>query len=60
MAGGFLSEAETGFTGMKYYFNSYTRRGRFNCVAAVYGTIVGAVLLKKMTKKKKPAEVKCD
>lgn len=25
-----MSDAEAGFTGWKYYFNSYTRRGRFN------------------------------
>lgn len=59
MAGGFMSDAEAGFTGWKYYFNSYTRRGRFNCVATIYGSILAIVLYKKLTKKSPaPAAVK--
>ena len=32
MAGGADLEAQYKFTGWKYYYNSYTNRGRFNVI----------------------------
>ncbi|XP_074643520.1 ATP synthase F(0) complex subunit k, mitochondrial-like [Tubulanus polymorphus] len=50
MAG--IDESQYKYTGLKYYFNSYTKRGRLNFVLATYGTICAALLYKKMKGKK--------
>jgi len=58
MAGGFVDEKDPNynFRGWRFYLNSYTLRGRFNWVVLTYGTIFSAILLRKMLKKKEPAE----
>ncbi|XP_037584717.1 ATP synthase membrane subunit DAPIT, mitochondrial-like [Cebus imitator] len=43
------------FTGIKKYFNSYTLRGRRNCVLATYGGIAWIILYFKLRSKKTPA-----
>jgi up-regulated protein 5 len=55
MSGDFVPEAELNLKGWQKYFNSYTLRGRFNCVVATYGTIFGTVLLYKLLKRKPKA-----
>ncbi|KAK2162820.1 hypothetical protein LSH36_91g06007 [Paralvinella palmiformis] len=57
MSGDFVSETDPAyrFTGLKFYFNSFTKRGRFNYVAATYGAVIGFFLIKKLGGGKKEA-----
>uniref|UniRef100_A0A0B6Z9X7 Up-regulated during skeletal muscle growth protein 5 n=1 Tax=Arion vulgaris TaxID=1028688 RepID=A0A0B6Z9X7_9EUPU len=55
MASDFVPESEINLTGFQKYFNSYTRRGRFNWAVATYGTLFGSIILYKLLKKKPKA-----
>ncbi|XP_059163495.1 ATP synthase membrane subunit K, mitochondrial-like isoform X1 [Physella acuta] len=52
MAGDFVPESELNLKGWQKHFNSYTLRGRFNWVAATYGSLFGGFILYKLLKKK--------
>jgi len=45
MAGDFIPESELKLTGIQKYYNSFTKRGRFNWVVTTYGTLAVAYLL---------------
>ncbi|XP_051004942.1 ATP synthase membrane subunit K, mitochondrial-like [Acomys russatus] len=49
------SDSQFQFTGIKKYFNSYTRTGRVNCVLATHGSTALLVLYFKLRSKKTPA-----
>ncbi|CAG5134880.1 unnamed protein product [Candidula unifasciata] len=55
MAGDFVPESELNLKGWQKYFNSYTLRGRFNIVAATYGSLFASVILYKIFKRKPKA-----
>uniref|UniRef100_A0A8C8XY04 Up-regulated during skeletal muscle growth protein 5 n=1 Tax=Panthera leo TaxID=9689 RepID=A0A8C8XY04_PANLE len=46
------TDAESHFTGIKKYFNSYTLTGRMNCILATYGGISLMILHFKLRSKK--------
>lgn len=48
------------FKGWRFYFNSYTLRGRFNTVVATYGTIIGIFVLYKLRKWSKQSAIEED
>ncbi|CAH8564170.1 unnamed protein product [Schistosoma rodhaini] len=54
MSGG-SSVPDSAFTGWKYYFNSYTLKGRFNIVMANYAILFAGIAIWRMRSKKKKA-----
>ncbi|XP_076470386.1 ATP synthase F(0) complex subunit k, mitochondrial-like [Babylonia areolata] len=58
MAGDFVPESELKLTGIQKYYNSFTKRGRFNWVVTTYGTLFMAYLLFGRGGKKKDAAAK--
>ncbi|XP_063092445.1 ATP synthase membrane subunit K, mitochondrial-like [Cavia porcellus] len=49
------TDAQFQFTGIKKYFNSYTLKGRMNCILATYGSVALMILYFKLRSKKQLA-----